>query len=316
MENLNRTHSVDNCSKSNDPLDFNDTVIFFDWDDTLFPTSFLQAHGLHNPGPGLVSLSVDIQTAIRNCEDMARTAIFIANCITRHVYIVTNASSGWVQHTAVRYYPNLCADGTFDNIIVISARSEYSHLNINNPMLWKYHAMHQIISDIIVKKDNVMSSDALTPNIESSQCKTIISIGDSDFERIAIRLVHSQYENISLKVVKLIDRPESCDHLRVQLCVISEWMMSTQTEQKYVELWTQVNEDLSVFITDSPQVIPSELSLPQTPSSEVFEFDMSDIDDTWDDIWGRESSRSYGADLLESLEPMSPINQNPKILTL
>lgn len=237
---------------------FSDTVIFFDWDDTLFPTSFFERNGLHVQGDA--PLSDPILRALRNCEDNVRTLILIAKYITRHVYIVTNASNGWVEHTAARYYPNLCADGTFSDILVVSARSQYSHLNAMQPMLWKYYAMHAIMFSI----NHTIKVTPLTQQA-TFRCNTVISVGDSTFERDAIRLVHSDYQHISLKVVKLIDKPQSCDHLSVQLNLISEWMMGTQFERVHLDLWTTVDEDLTVTIRDYAQIPPPPPSPPVSP---------------------------------------------------
>lgn len=272
-------------------------VIFLDWDDTMFPTSFLRTYSHEYQHRGL--LSDHVISALQCCEKSVRKLLLIFKSMTRHVYIITNALQGWVENSVAMYYPTLATDGTFDNVTIISARSRYSHINshINScdnsqgPLMWKYFAMsnvmdavmHNLHFDILSNDENITESllaplsayDKMKLDFGKMQStfgktelifdkmhsifgktkltygKTIISIGDSEIERDAVQLVHCVYQDTVVKIMKMIKNPQSCDHLRVQLDLIHDWVLSTYREQIYVDHYTIVNnEDMCVKICE------------------------------------------------------------------
>ena len=52
------------------------------------------------------------------------------------VYIVTNAAEGWVELSAHRFLPKVCAELTSE-IQIISARSHYEKIYPRNYQRWK-----------------------------------------------------------------------------------------------------------------------------------------------------------------------------------
>lgn len=218
---------------------FSDTVIFFDWDDTLFPTTHFESYGLINSK--MQDIDPHSLLVLKRCEKLVRRLILCAKLITKHVYIVTNASAGWVEHTMKQFYPTLCADKIFANIDIISARSQYGHLSEDSPMLWKYFAMCATL--LSLSCDTHCDGKTLTYDQFGRSAKprsVVISIGDSHCECDAIRLVRSEYKNISLKIMKLVTNTCSCDYLCAQLQYVTEWLLRTRT----------VNHDMTVWIRD------------------------------------------------------------------
>ena len=74
-----------------------DVVIFFDWDDTFFPSTFLASKGYRLDTP--TERLRDLREPLRELEvcvaDVLRLALNFGNVI-----IVTNAEKGWVQLSA------------------------------------------------------------------------------------------------------------------------------------------------------------------------------------------------------------------------
>ncbi|KAF4734947.1 hypothetical protein FOZ63_005267 [Perkinsus olseni] len=97
-----------------------DTLIIFDWDDTILPTRYLTVQwGLRVDGPspptGLMSALDDYAMLVK---DTLLTAMEFGTVI-----IVTNAEAGWIPLTCAKFLPSLLP--TLSNIHHISARTAY-----------------------------------------------------------------------------------------------------------------------------------------------------------------------------------------------
>merc|ERR1719203_924364 len=106
------------------------TVIIFDWDDTLIPTHWLR----RNEHRVLVE---DLHAVLRK---VAQHAKFVLETAMRLgcTYIVTNAEVGWVELSAARWVPELLP--VLAQVPIISARDSFEHLFPANPGQWKVQA--------------------------------------------------------------------------------------------------------------------------------------------------------------------------------
>ena len=91
-------------------------LFIFDWDDTLLPTSFLRYEKIINDE--------------KIPEEYAETFSILEKVIIKilklavnkgDVYIITNSSVGWVEYSAVKYYPKI--KDILNKIRIISARN-------------------------------------------------------------------------------------------------------------------------------------------------------------------------------------------------
>jgi hypothetical protein len=69
-----------------------ETAIIFDWDDTIFCTSFINPSGVFNPN---LKLETDV---LRQIKLLEHTALKILELSVKNgkTYIITNAGEGWV----------------------------------------------------------------------------------------------------------------------------------------------------------------------------------------------------------------------------
>lgn len=76
------------------------TVIFFDWDDMLFPHKDLRKY--------LKTVKLP-DTVVKQLNRHERAvSILLKKAITlAEVYIVTNSEKGWVAHTAMKFMPGI-----------------------------------------------------------------------------------------------------------------------------------------------------------------------------------------------------------------
>lgn len=144
------------------------TLIIFDWDDTLLPTSWLE-----NTDPDSVTLDTISTAVIRVLLEAKKYGT---------VMIITNAQKGWVEETCRRYLPRCVA--ILETIAVFSARTTYEWI-FDSPYSWKIFAFQ----------------------IASINFSHIVSIGDTDAERYAtLKLDHDiRAKSIQLKESPSVD---------------------------------------------------------------------------------------------------------------
>ena len=106
-------------------------VVILDWDDTVFPSSYLVAtgHGLEEPhieATVLAELQVLEEVASRFLLEIQKHA----TCV-----IVTNAEAGWVELSAARFMPKLAS--VVNKLRIVSARTTYERYYPDSPVDWK-----------------------------------------------------------------------------------------------------------------------------------------------------------------------------------
>ena len=80
------------------------SLIIFDWDDTLFPTSFLAKNGYFSEN---IFLSEKDEKIRKKLEILEKSVLQLINISLSKgkIFIITNASEGWVEYTSSKYYP-------------------------------------------------------------------------------------------------------------------------------------------------------------------------------------------------------------------
>lgn len=147
----------------------NHVTIVFDWDDTLGPTSALQAEG------SLRGAWSDGQRQLLSQADKwASKALIAAAQHADAVYVLTNGSEGWVDSN-LKGMPKTGRALRKLNIPLISARDLYSASD-PDPAIWKQQAYDN--GDIPVK-DRIISYgdarlDGTAParHCDEAQCKS------------------------------------------------------------------------------------------------------------------------------------------------
>jgi len=168
------------------------TLIIFDWDDTLLPSSWLRTLGLlENP---YAFLSDDVTRQLDELSILVVAAIKDAQKYGR-VIIITNGMRGWVEKSCHQFMPR--AEDCVTDLTIISAQSSYDYLYANLPMEWKRIAFQ----------------------VESFNATNIISIGDSQCEQEAVKSLMSPIK--LTKAVKLSDRPTP-ELVKLQLILIAK----------------------------------------------------------------------------------------------
>jgi len=166
---------------------FDETLIFFDWDDTLFPTSWADQQGLLEEG---VRPTRKQWALLQRLENMALKTLTAAQRCGR-VVLVTNAAAGWVEATSTRYFPYFAM--ALRAVDVISARSAYEHIG-KDMTEWKRWAFGNEIRRYF-RKGKVRRQ------------RNITSLGDSRYERQALVNVTRNVPKCWGKSIKFMEKP-------------------------------------------------------------------------------------------------------------
>lgn len=198
------------------PAPLKQSVIIFDWDDTICPSSFVDECNIQ----GINDLPLHYQNLM---HEIARVAEKCLETAAKYgeVLIITNSDEGWVKYSAERYVPNLVP--VLDNYRIISARTRYERFYPDQPLCWKAAAFAHEVNETFLKmkdmhaqntisdehQDSIASlastevssqdsffneKDATSPSKceEMPFMKEIMSFGDSMEERTALKIVSSQ----------------------------------------------------------------------------------------------------------------------------
>jgi len=169
------------------------TLIIFDWDDTLMYTTYL----LQSTRQMVTSPAT--RKALQQIE---KTAFALLETASRlgNTFIVTNAQKGWVEQCVEWHMPSM--KQLIKKVPVISARSEYE-ADFPDARQWKNKAFLE-----------------LGKHLDPSGITNLVAVGDSNFEMEAVKLLGKQFPNSFIKTVKLKEHP-SPDELMKELELLS-----------------------------------------------------------------------------------------------
>ena len=169
--------------KSNN-MEYN-SIIIFDWDDTLFSTSYLNKLGVfHNN----FSNSKQIYEKIKKLEKKVEKVLSLS-IEKGHTFIITNSDEGWVQESSRIFYPEVFP--LLQKISILSSRELFQHIYPNDSSKWKIETFKKIA--------NYFKKDIITK---------IICIGDSFSEFKASKKLASYFTQAYVKTVKFKTEPD------------------------------------------------------------------------------------------------------------
>ncbi len=174
------------------------TLILFDWDDTLLCTTFLTKNGVYDENLILTD---------KEKEKVAKLEFSVLRLLNLaiekgNVFIITNAGQGWVEYSAEKYYPSVFK--VLKKIKIISARGEYERQYPNDSRMWKIQAF--------LNMQKEFNSNLVT---------NIICLGDSFIEIEAGHILASKFNQAFIKTVKFRESPKP-EELNKQLTLVAD----------------------------------------------------------------------------------------------
>lgn len=180
------------------------TVIIFDWDDTLLCTSSLADHKplkeqlMSSPIENYESLPKDLKEHLVKTEYVALRLLELAVALGQ-TYIITNGRAGWVEQSARYFMPSLLP--VLDMVEIISAKAMYCDQYPDDIGQWKLQTFLDLQCNW---------SDHVVTNL--------VALGDAQYEMDAANAVMELADGI-VKTVRLVEQPTARE-LHQQLDVI------------------------------------------------------------------------------------------------
>lgn len=186
-------------------------IVFFDYDDSLLPTTFLFQHGYkldkNNQFP---PISDELKPKLQSLEKVILE--FLSNLVKTkcQICIVTNSEQGWLSLSAAHFLPGLLTFLQEHSINIIYAKDEHSY-HFTNPedvSKWKQLSFENEIKSLILK--NLTSKTNTIGNV--------ISFGDSLNDRTSIQDATQKYNGVLF--CKSIKFHEQADVLQLENQII------------------------------------------------------------------------------------------------
>jgi hypothetical protein len=174
------------------------SLIIFDWDDTLLCTSFLTPNGV---------FSEDTKISEKEMEKIKKLESASASILKKAIqkgetYIITNAAPGWVEYSANRFYPEVAK--LLGEVTIVSARGEYEKKFPGDSRQWKILAFLETLK-----------------NLDNSLVTNLICLGDSVIEMEAAHILASKFTQAYIKTIKFREAPKP-EELNKQLGLVND----------------------------------------------------------------------------------------------
>eukprot|EP00304_Pavlova_gyrans_P002402 CAMPEP_0206043942 /NCGR_PEP_ID=MMETSP1466-20131121/10875_1 /ASSEMBLY_ACC=CAM_ASM_001126 /TAXON_ID=44452 /ORGANISM="Pavlova gyrans, Strain CCMP608" /LENGTH=330 /DNA_ID=CAMNT_0053418809 /DNA_START=19 /DNA_END=1011 /DNA_ORIENTATION=+ len=191
------------------------TVTIFDWDDTLMATTHIELVMQHFGG-----IPSSTKEQLKALEKVSCQLLTQA-CANGRAVIITNATEGWVQHSAGLCMPAVKELLETSGVQVISARGAYEQSFPGDCHAWKVHAFLQV--------QRTLNVEAVT---------NLISIGDSVIEMDAVHVIGSCFAHALVKTVKLWERPTPHELVK-QLEVVAAKLPDIYASGTALNIWME-----------------------------------------------------------------------------
>lgn len=201
------------------------TILLWDWDDTLFPNSWLNSGG-YQVDHNLAHVPASV---LRQLEALDAVVVEVLQSSTKtgRVVIVTNAETGWVELSSKKFLPRTSRCLQTLSLPIVSARSSYEEQFPASPVDWK-----------IACFDKLLQSFAYG-NAAAMHQRSVISFGDSVVERSAVRHACCKLPQTWTKSIKFVEAP-TAEHLQREIELIQHHLSYIQSHEGDLDMMLTV----------------------------------------------------------------------------
>jgi len=191
------------------------TEIIFDWDDTLFPTTWLRSQSGKLRWQDPLPATSPYLPIFQDCSSRVNKLLTIA-CELGSVSIVTLGAPSWLRHSLRNFMPEVLATLSTLHVNICFAREE---ADLTEPERDSVELKRRSMRRLLTK---------FYSHYPGQSWKNAVSIGDSAFERQALLDVVGDYEESEgkrcrCKTVKLASAPD-LEQFNSQLDLLSTWL--------------------------------------------------------------------------------------------
>lgn len=203
-------------------------IIIMDWDDTLFPTSWLNKNDIKlNDENVKITYKIYFQELDKSIKNLLKSYSQIST-----IYIVTNASMKWIL-ASLNTLPLTRKFIMKENIRIISSRDLYSKENMKTAK-WKLNTYENIVNNDLKNIFSIKNKEIML---------NIISMGDAVYEYIALINLHdiltdkiNNKKNINfyLKNIRFKSQP-NFDFIIEQIDLVKKNKIQIINEKNYID---------------------------------------------------------------------------------
>lgn len=184
------------------------TVVVFDWDDTLCPSSWLHAENLLPKYRGHEIMATHEQRCMLALIEANVVRLLKKAVSYGPVFVVTAAEYGWVEMSCALYLPSVQQMLELSDIHIVSARSWYEQTfgvggDSNS---WKHEVMQLIARKCFMHQTQ---PDAAGGKAAPETYYNFVSVGDSMAERDACHSAVGHVPYTFAKTLKFVEHPSS-----------------------------------------------------------------------------------------------------------
>ena len=120
-----------------DSYTYDETLIIFDWDDTILPSSWLAKNNLY------IDLDIIPKEYLSQLSSLQKSiSLLLERAITcGNFIIITNSDAGWVEVSCKKFLPEIVP--LLSKIKILSARSSFQSEELDSPIDWKFKAFYK-----------------------------------------------------------------------------------------------------------------------------------------------------------------------------
>eukprot|EP00928_Gymnodinium_smaydae_P033570 TRINITY_DN24009_c1_g3_i1.p1 TRINITY_DN24009_c1_g3~~TRINITY_DN24009_c1_g3_i1.p1 ORF type:complete len:502 (-),score=78.90 TRINITY_DN24009_c1_g3_i1:193-1698(-) len=218
-------------------------VILLDWDDTLFPTSWLLEKGwfrnwAERMDERLPSVPAEDARLLSELESAARSFVLAASQLGK-VSCVTLSGRPWPLRSMEAFMPRLLETWKSSGIDIRYAREEKIHRAGSRAEAWRLTSTEsaertQLEEDMYMEMKQMSMHKILKEHYKFQSWKNVLSFGDGYAEQLALQeigvthtnLVSSttgQQKDFRVKTVKMLFLP-TCQQLAAELEMLQAWL--------------------------------------------------------------------------------------------
>lgn len=187
------------------------TVVVFDWDDTLCPSSWLHAENLLPKYRGHQILATGEQRRILALIEANVVRLLKKAVSYGPVFVVTAAEYGWVEMSCALYLPSVQQMLEMSDIHIVSARSWYEQtFGVGGDSnLWKHEVMQLIARKCFMNNSQQHETGSDSEKVKPETYYNFVSVGDSMAERDACHSAVGHVPFTFAKTLKFVEHPSS-----------------------------------------------------------------------------------------------------------
>ncbi|CAI5736260.1 unnamed protein product [Peronospora destructor] len=189
-------------------------LIILDWDDTILPNTHLAKLGFSSEEEDF---------------EVPKDHVLVLEELAKEVENFLTACS----EDRHRFLPNVVP--LLEQMLVISARSNFERVFPDRPIEWKIAAYRDVLAKRGFMQVPPVGTHGVYVQQQQREPQQVIALGDSQVDHCAIQYVARRTPNMQLKSIKLLDNP-SMTQLQKQLNLLGVFLVQLSGHDETLDL--------------------------------------------------------------------------------